>query len=145
MSKEKLFHVGVKALMTNEKGQILILDVNGSYYDNKDAQWDLPGGRIQEGQTADEALRREVKEETGITPLTKIDFFDSVIANIEIPISKTEKVGLVLMVYKVKVPRGVNVVLNEEHVGYKWVGKREAAKKLAHKFPLEFTKKLSSE
>jgi len=138
MAKEKLFHVGVKALITNEKNQILILDVNGELYGNKDAQWDIPGGRIQEGHTLEETLRREIEEEIGITKISKPEFYTAVISNHEIPLDGY-KLGLIIMVFKVKIPLNSKIVLNEENLGYKWASRKEAAKYLEHKYPIEFT------
>lgn len=47
--------------------------------------------------------------------------------------------GLVLMVYKVKLPKDSKIKLSEEHTDYGWVDKKEAAKRLAYKYPPEFT------
>src|ERR1700744_177543 len=96
---EKLFHVGVKALIISEEGKVLLLNVNTAHFrDDKTPHWDIPGGRVQEGQSALETLKREVVEETGIEQIEKAEYLTGVISNIEIPISDTEKVGLVLVV-----------------------------------------------
>jgi len=52
------------------------------------------------------------------------------------------KLGLVLMVYKVKIPAYSRITLSDEHTDYEWVDKKEAAKRLAHKYPTEFTELL---
>lgn len=137
---EKLFHVGVKALIFNREGKALLFEVNTSKFKgDKIAHWDIPGGRIQEGQTASEALAREIEEEAGITESSEPEFYTSVISNIEIPISDTERVGLVLMVYKVQIADSIEIRLSDEHLKYEWVDLSEAAVRLGYKYPLEFT------
>jgi 8-oxo-dGTP diphosphatase len=139
---EKLFHVGVKALIVNEDDKVLVLNVNTASFKEDTPHWDIPGGRIQEGQTALEALQREVQEETGIDQIEKTEYLAGVISNIEIPVSDTEKVGLVLVVYRVVIPPNSSIRLSDEHTGYEWVSRAEAAERLRYKYPEEFTKAL---
>ena len=51
--------VSVAALVTNEKGEILL--VNSPW-----RGWEYPGGLIEPGETFREALHREVREEAGV-------------------------------------------------------------------------------
>lgn len=141
MANEKLFYVGFKALITNTEGKILLMeeDVSGHSIPT-DPYWDMPGGRIQKGEDAAAALKREVLEETGIQELTSIQFFTAVISNHEIKLpGGEEKAGLLLMIYKVSVPEDVTVVLSSEHTGYEWVDSATAAERLGNKYPAEFT------
>lgn len=144
MASEKLFHVGVKALIVNDEGKILVMDVNTTDFIkvNKIARWDIPGGRIQQGMTALETLQREVLEETGIEKIVKAEYMTGVISTIEIPLPDGSKVGLVLVVYKVKVPPNSVIKLSSEHTGYEWVDQAEAARRLSFKYPEEFTNAL---
>lgn len=140
---EKLFHVGIKGLIVNPKNQILLMQVNKAQLDNvKEAYWDIPGGRIQKNHTVVDTLRREIEEETGLTKLGKPEFFTAVISNIQIPLKDGSKVGLVLMVYKIPVSKTAKIILSNEHVAYKWLPPKEAAKLLVHKYPAEFTAKI---
>ncbi|MDO8591870.1 MAG: NUDIX domain-containing protein [bacterium] len=138
MANEKLFWVGIKALIENKESKVLLLHSPGWKQKNIEAHWDIPGGRIEQGQSAKEALKREVQEETGVTNIENSEFFNAVISNHEIDL-EGRAIGLVLMIYKVKISEDSQIKLSDEHTSYEWVDKKEAAKRLAHKYPPEFT------
>ncbi|MFB5738796.1 NUDIX domain-containing protein, partial [Leptospira wolffii] len=60
--KKKGLRVRVAALIRNRKGEILLLQQKKkeSYY------WLLPGGGIEFGENAEDALKRELKEELSL-------------------------------------------------------------------------------
>jgi mutator protein MutT len=60
MSKKKIIAAG--GLITNEKNELLIMFRRG--------KWDLPKGKVDEGETLEAAAVREVQEETGVKNLT---------------------------------------------------------------------------
>lgn len=66
--------VSVAALVTNEKGDILL--VNSPW-----RGWEYPGGLIEPGETFQEALRREVREEAGVE--IEITGFVGICKNVE--------------------------------------------------------------
>lgn len=143
MSKEKLFHVGVKALITDYENNILLLKVEGNKYNKNVVHWDIPGGRIEQGSTAIETLNREIKEETGITEIINEEFITAVISKHEFAIESGHNVGLVLFIYEVDIPDNVTIKLSDEHTAYEWVDKKEAARRLENKYPPAFTKILA--
>jgi 8-oxo-dGTP diphosphatase len=145
MADTKLFNVGIKGLIENLEGKVLLLKADVSKHrGNTTPYWDIPGGRIEEGQSVLEVLRREIEEETGVKELkAEAEFFHAVVSNHEIPF-EDKMLGLILMVYKVKIPENSKIRLSKEHVDFEWVDKKEAAKRLAHKYPAEFTKLLEA-
>ncbi len=142
MAKEKLFQVGVKGLIENKAGLTLLFKAPGWAKNHTPPHWDIPGGRIQEGGNALTTLKREIAEESGITKITGIKFFTAVISNHQVVFDKDNRAGLLLLIYKVSVPEKTKIILSNEHIGVEWVDKKEAARRLADKYPLEFTKLL---
>lgn len=62
---DKLF-VALKAFVVRG-GKILLLQESTNYDDGTNAgKWDVPGGRVTPGEQWDQALLREIKEETGL-------------------------------------------------------------------------------
>ncbi len=61
--------LAVRALIRDSQGRILLLKRQNTHY--YDGQWCLPGGKVEYGQTLEEAVDREVLEETALTCLNK--------------------------------------------------------------------------
>ena len=112
----KTFHVGIKGVI-RVNGKCLALKKQGV----KDVFWDLPGGRINDDEEVEEALRRELREELPSLGEYRIgaqlgvhrfhrDFFPELFPG----------VGLFVVFYHVEaVP--FEVVLSPEHQEFKWV------------------------
>lgn len=66
--------VSVAALVTNDKGKILL--VNSPW-----RGWEYPGGLIEPGETFQEALHREIREEAGVE--VEITGFVGICKNLE--------------------------------------------------------------
>lgn len=56
--------LAVAGLVINARGEWLVVKKK---YGGLKGKWSLPAGFVDEGETADEAVIREVKEETGLT------------------------------------------------------------------------------
>lgn len=143
--KEKNFHLGVKALIQNEAGKVLILKVNQKKFIKPGQDhWDIPGGRVLEGTTIEDTLLREIEEEIGAVKLQSMTPFDTIVSNMEIPLKDGGKVGLILTVYLCTVKEPINVQLSEEHIEYAWVFPQEAMPFLAYKYSPSFIDKLNN-
>ena len=62
---EKLHIVAITAVIGNRKGRFLVLKRN-ERATAFPGLWSLPGGKIERNENVDEALQREVTEETGL-------------------------------------------------------------------------------
>ena len=74
-------------------------------------QWDLPGGHIEIDEAKEDALRREVKEETGI----------------EISDIKALSTAGKTTFYRAQ-SKNRDVTLSDEHTEYRWVSAEEVKK-----------------
>ena len=109
----QIFYIGVKGVIKTEKG-ILLLKKNDP--DGR-PHWDFPGGRMDEGETIEQALRRELAEE--MPAMTEYAVGELLNAH---AIDKTfdDGRGLMLLMYKITAPE-FEVQLSEEHFEYKWI------------------------
>ncbi len=57
--------VGVGALIFNGEGKLL-LTLRGKKAKNEQGKWEIPGGAVEFGETIEESLKREIKEELDI-------------------------------------------------------------------------------
>jgi 8-oxo-dGTP pyrophosphatase MutT (NUDIX family) len=61
-----ILQVGVKVVLRNAEGKILILKRSEEKYGKTQGSWDIVGGRIDPGTPLLENLKREVEEETAL-------------------------------------------------------------------------------
>src|SRR5882724_7613845 len=62
------YRVSVKGLLVRDNKLMLVDDYTGLIAKEKDGEWELPGGGLDFGENFQDGLRREIKEETGMTP-----------------------------------------------------------------------------
>ncbi len=77
--------------------------------------WEFPGGKIEQGESKEEALKREIQEELGCT----IEVFD----HVEDTTYEYEKVIVRLETFIAKVVSGIPKV--SEHAELKWMTRQE--------------------
>ena len=59
MNEPCYYRISVKGLVVDETGRFLMVK-------DDDGWWELPGGGLEHGETAEEGVRREIDEETGL-------------------------------------------------------------------------------
>ena len=105
-------YLAVRAIITNESGKVLILKRANTA--EGDGKWCLPGGNIEYGETADEAMVREIKQETSLNCTdTKFLFF------LESLPSEESELHYVNFVYHCTAEGKVK--LNYESSDYAWI------------------------
>lgn len=138
---EQFFQVGIKGIIRNDDGNILLLRRNGD--GGYERHWDIPGGRMEPGESFEQALARELSEEIGATHIGAPKFLAVALSNITIP-TLHGRTPLVLIAYEIKMSNDFEVHLGEDEDEFDWVEAREAADRLAFKYPAEFTAKIKN-
>ena len=84
--------------------------------------WEIPGGRLKEGEIPVEGLKREVKEETGIIVKAVMPFSTR-------HFTRSDGQIVDLIIYYAKAQKG-KVKLSTEHAEYIWANWGELKKKI---------------
>ncbi len=120
MSDVNTFHKvhGVRVLIYHND-KLLIMRRAG--LDKNDANlWDIPGGKIEPGESVYDAIKREVFEETGLSSvIISIKDLHGLITG---DFDSTNK--LVIAVYECESSM-TDIKLNEEHSEYRWIDPEE--------------------
>lgn len=103
----------------NQKGDVEILLIQ----DHKD-RWTIPKGHIEEGETAQEAARREIGEEAGLHDIDMLGW----LGKIHFRYRRIDKLVLITQqVYLMRVKTDGNEIQKEEWMnGIKWFSFNEA-------------------
>ncbi len=83
--------------------------------------WQIPGGGWEPGESMEEALEREIKEELGIK-VKNYKFLPKIYEE------KRENIHLIFFIFYAPFPDGQKIVLNEEADQYGWFTKKEIKK-----------------
>ena len=118
------FPISIKALIV-DGNKILCLK-------NERNEWDLPGGKINFGETAIDCLQREVKEETNleIDNVKLVDFFSTIFFN---------QTAVLIVLYKAKILSTNHISISFEHFDYNFFNKNEI---IALSCPEEYKKSI---
>jgi len=105
----------------NHQGKILILREAKTYADGSNiGKYHIPGGRIKPGQSWQESLLREIKEESGLEVEISKPFF----VNEWRPIVREEPWQIVGIFFEC-FSKSSEIILSEEHDDFLWIDPKD--------------------
>ncbi len=114
----------MKAVIVNKDGKVLILREAATYGDGmQKGRYHMPGGRIEAGENFEEALRREVREETGL----EVEIENPLYVGEWRPVIRDVPHQIVGTFFVCR-PKSDKIVLSTEHDDYQWIDPKERKK-----------------
>jgi 8-oxo-dGTP pyrophosphatase MutT (NUDIX family) len=110
--KSRRPNVAVRAIIANAEGKVLILKRADTKHGN--GKWCLPGGNVEYGQTINEAVLKEIMQETSLT-CKEVDFL-FYLENLPSEASEPHYINLAFRC----TAEGI-VKLNHESSDYSWI------------------------
>lgn len=106
----------VRLIISDANGKILILQRKNTHY--KEGNWCLPGGKVDYGQTVEEAIINELKTETSLNLLTyHFLFYQDSLPKVQ------GSMHCINLYFKCEYEG--NVLLNKESGQFSWIGPDE--------------------
>ncbi len=109
----KKFNVGIKAVVRRKDGGVLLLKKN-----NQESFWEVPGGRVDDDESIEETLMRELQEE--LPGISRIHV-NRILCADRLPKDIAEDLGLILIYYEVFCVLPVPIQISREHSEFKWI------------------------
>lgn len=121
----KEFSAGAVVYFLNEKEQrleYLVLHYGSSH-------WDFPKGKIEPGETSEQAALREIKEETGLGVNLDTSFEHRLFYKFK---NREGELVSKQVSFYVALSNSKEVTISEEHTGFKWLSYEEARQLLTY-------------
>lgn len=119
-----------KAVLSRPDGKILIIRRSATDV-RRPLQWDFPGGNVDDGEHVDEAIVREIKEETGLVSDGHQLRLVHAVSDTYVPPGGQESADIVWLFYVGQV-KDTGVRLSHEHDLFEWVDREELLEKLVY-------------
>ncbi len=108
--------IAVRAIISNDFGAVLILQRTNTKYSA--GFWELPGGKVEYGETVVNALEHEIQEETSlkITETKYFTYLDGIPGNEKLP-------HFITLIFTCK--SSGKVCLSMDSSDFRWINKNE--------------------
>lgn len=110
-----MFNIGIKGVIVRDDKVLVLKSIKG--------YWEVPGGRMEDGEEVIDTLKRELSEE--LPNIANIEIYE-VLSAYKIHHDYKPPTGLMLIFYRVNAAFNGEPQISDEHEAYKWASKQEA-------------------